>query len=98
MRIFVVMFCNTDIRAPLLQLFPNKPAARVRNSKRDHIRAKVDQGKGIAGTAQSRVKKDADKAKSAVRGEASTMSRAARLLVLVSVAPPVFFPFLFLYA
>ncbi|KAG7570921.1 hypothetical protein FFLO_01119 [Filobasidium floriforme] len=60
------------------ELFPNKPAARVRNSKRDHIRAKVDQGKGLAGTAQSRVKKDADKAKSAVRGEASTMSRAAR--------------------
>lgn len=78
MQFFFVMYRNTDIRAPLLQLFPNKPAARVRNSKRDHIRAKVDQGKGIAGTAQSRVKKDADKAKSAVRGEASTMSRAAR--------------------
>ena len=62
----------------LLQLFPNKPAARVRNPKRAALTNKADQGKSIAQSASTRVKKDADKAKGAAKAEASDMSRAAR--------------------
>ena len=63
---------------PLLQLFPNKPASRVRNSKRAALNNKADQGKNIAQYASTRVKRDADKAKGAAKAEASDLSRAAR--------------------
>lgn len=59
-------------------LFPNKPAPRIRNQNRDHLRGIAAQGQSAAGSVKNRVQKDADKAKDAARSEAKTMTRAAK--------------------
>lgn len=60
------------------ELFPNKPAARVRNLKRVNLRNKANQAQSLSNTAASKAKKDANNIKDTAEAEGRTLSRAAK--------------------